>query len=300
MNGLRRRRLKLEKEKVLVTGAKGQLGWDVVREYEQRGYTVYGLGRDELDITDAEACQKAAVLVKPKIAIHCAAYTKVDNAEMDADEAYRINAYGTRNVAAAAAGVGAKLVGVSTDYVFNGKSTVPYDEFCAVDPINVYGRSKWAGEQLIRQVHARHYIVRTSWVYGAAGNNFVKTMLRLGAERPMVQVVRDQIGSPTYTADLAKSIADLTVTERYGTYHICGGGHCSWHEFAEAIFGLAGLSVQTVPILSKDYPQAAARPGYSVLNCRSLRLNGLAEPRPWRDALADFLSSYKGRKSKSP
>lgn len=288
---------------VIITGAKGQLGLDLVEEFQRRGYQVHGYGREELDITDILACTAVVKSVDPEIIVHAAAYTAVDDAEANADEAYRVNAYGTRNIAVAAAEAGAKLVAISTDYVFNGTASEPYDEFHPADPVNVYGRSKWAGEEMVRQVHSSHFIVRTSWVYGLHGSNFVKTMLKLGGSQPAVQVVSDQIGSPTYTRDLAEVIAELASTDKYGTYHVTGGGSCSWYDFASAIFELAGLNAKAVPVATSAFPRPAPRPAYSVLDNRALHLNGFKEMRPWAEALRNFLEkelAFKedfGRKS---
>lgn len=276
--------------RVLITGAGGQLGQELLEVFRVKGYEVYGLQRSELDITDADQCQDVMNRLKPELVVHAAAYTKVDQAESEPDLALRVNAYGTRNVAVAAENVGAKLVYISTDYVFNGSGQVPYDEFKPADPVNVYGRSKWEGEELVRQLHSRFFIVRTSWVYGAYGSNFVRTMLELGRKHNRLTVVHDQIGSPTYTRDLAMAIEELGRTACYGTYHISGGGSCSWCEFASAVFELAGMETLAVPVNSEEFPRPAARPAYSVLDHQALRLNGFSPIRHWREALSEFLS----------
>ncbi|WP_316245794.1 dTDP-4-dehydrorhamnose reductase [Paenibacillus tuaregi] len=280
-----------DKTKVLITGAGGQLGLELQRVFREKGYEVYGMDRDSLDITDAEQCHIMLNRVRPDVVIHAAAYTQVDQAESDPDTAYRVNAYGTRNIAAAAEAAGAKLVYISTDYVFNGKGTMPYSEFHPTDPVNVYGCSKWEGEELVRQLHTRFFVVRTSWVYGAGGSNFVRTMLKVGKRDGRVSVVADQIGCPTYTRDLASVIEQLSSTQRYGTYHVSGAGSCSWYEFACAIFEDAGMRVDVVPVTTGEYPRPAPRPAYSVLDHQALRLNGFHPIRHWREALQDFLRS---------
>lgn len=278
----------MDKKRVLITGANGQLGVDLVEQLQ--AYDVYGLGRTELDVTNAHQVQQIVQQLRPDVIIHAGAYTKVDQAESEPDQAYSVNGYGTRNIASAAAAVGAKLVYVSTDYVFNGQGVEPYDEFAAIDPINVYGRSKWMGESFVETLHSRYFIVRTSWVYGEHGANFVKTMLKIGKEKGQVSVVHDQVGCPTFTKDLAACIAALIETEQYGTYHVSNSGSCSWYEFAEAIFRLSGLDVQLTAVTSEQFVRPAARPSYSVFDHMSLRLGGFPEMRHWESALKQFLS----------
>ncbi|EPR26456.1 MULTISPECIES: dTDP-4-dehydrorhamnose reductase [Geobacillus] len=275
--------------KVVVTGAKGQLGTDLVHLLADRGYKVYGYGRDELDITNFEQVKQVISEVNPDVVIHAAAYTKVDLAESEPDQAFLINAYGTRNVVVASEAIGAKLVYVSTDYVFDGTANVPYNEFAPTNPLSVYGKSKLAGEQFVRDLHSKFFIVRTSWVYGKHGNNFVKIMLKLAQERDELMVVHDQIGCPTYTVDLANCILELIQTEKYGIYHVSNSGHCSWYEFAKAIFEEAGIEVKVNPCTTKDFPRPAPRPAYSVLDHMALQLNGFREMREWRVALAHCL-----------
>lgn len=280
---------------VLVTGAKGQLGTGVVLMLKEKGFNVFGYGREELDITDQEQVNQVILADEPDVVIHAAAYTKVDQAESESDLAFLINAIGTRNVAVAAEKVGARLVYVSTDYVFDGTATEPIDEFHPTNPLSVYGQSKLAGEQMVRDFTSRFFIVRTSWVYGAHGKNFVKTMLKLGQEKKAFSVVNDQIGSPTYTEDLAERIIDLMQTEKYGIYHISNSGNCSWYEFAKAVFEEVEMSVQVNSCTTKEFPRPAPRPTYSVFDHMSLRLNKL-EPMPnWEDSLKRFIevSSYK-------
>jgi dTDP-4-dehydrorhamnose reductase len=280
-------------KKVLITGANGQLGVDLVTCFENRRYAVTGYGRQGLDITDAEQVKEMFHAVRPDIVIHSAAHTKVDLAESEPDEAFRVNAYGTRNVAAAAEQIGAKLVYVSTDYVFNGQGSEPYDEFFPTDPLGVYGKSKLAGEQFVRELHSKFFIVRTSWVYGKHGHNFVQTMLKLAGEKDSISVVADQIGSPSYTVDIADCIGDLVATSQYGTYHVSNSGSCSWYEFAKAIFEEAGIDMVVQSITTDQFPRPAKRPAYSVMDHMALRVNGFPEMRHWRAALSEFLQGLR-------
>ncbi|HEY0828441.1 MAG TPA: dTDP-4-dehydrorhamnose reductase [Bacilli bacterium] len=276
--------------KVIVTGAQGQLGVDMVRCLQGLGYEVYGYGRKELDVTDFEQVRTEFEKIKPDTVIHTAAYTKVDLAESAPEEAYRINAYGTRNVAVVSEQLGAKLVYISTDYVFNGYAGLSNHEFHPTNPVNVYGWSKLAGEQFVQNLHTKFFIVRTSWVYGMHGHNFVKTMLELAAGERVISVVADQIGSPTYTVDLASCISNLITTSKHGIYHVSNSGQCSWYEFAKAIFEISRIDVNLVSVTTEDYQRPAQRPVYSVLDAMSLKLNGFKELRHWRDALEHFLN----------
>jgi dTDP-4-dehydrorhamnose reductase len=277
--------------KVVVTGAKGQLGTDLVNLLVNRGYEVYGYGREELDITNFDQVKQVISEVNPDVVIHAAAYTKVDLAESEPDQAFLINAYGTRNVAVASEAVGAKLVYISTDYVFDGTTNTPYNEFAPTNPLGVYGKSKLAGEQFVRDLHSKFFIVRTSWVYGKHGNNFVKTMLKLAQERDELMVVHDQVGCPTYTIDLGNCILELIQTEKYSVYHVSNSGHCSWYEFAKAIFEEAGIKVKVRACTTRDFPRPAPRPAYSVFEHMALRLNGFKEMSHWKEALKSFLKS---------
>jgi dTDP-4-dehydrorhamnose reductase len=228
----------------------------------------------------------------PDAVVHCAAYTKVDQAESEPDEAYRVNAYGTRNAALAAEEVGAKFVYVSTDYVFDGRADKPYREYDRTDPQTVYGRSKLAGEQLVQSLSSRYFIVRTSWVYGKYGANFVKTMLKLAEDRDRLKVVHDQVGSPTYTLDLARFLLELVRTDYFGIYHASNSGICSWYEFAKAIFEERGLNVQVEPCTTEEFPRPAPRPAWSVLDQGAIRAHGFKPIRPWREALRSFLQQH--------
>ncbi|MGG1877260.1 dTDP-4-dehydrorhamnose reductase [Paenibacillus cisolokensis] len=285
--------------KILITGAQGQLGQDVVAICSQAGFEVVGCSRADLDITDEAQCLQVVTGHRPDCIIHCAAYTAVDAAESDIDGAFLVNAIGTRNVAMAAEQVGAKLVYISTDYVFNGESGKPYLEYDLVDPQTVYGKSKYAGEQMTRDFCTRWFIVRTSWVFGLHGGNFVKTMLRLGQDKPLLQVVNDQKGSPTYTVDLARFLVNLITTEKYGIYHASNSGSCTWYEFTEMIFTEAkkelGLSIAATlqPCSTEQFPRPAKRPSNSVMEHLAIRVNGLEDLPHWKDGLRRFMLEMK-------
>ncbi|MGG1071858.1 dTDP-4-dehydrorhamnose reductase [Priestia megaterium] len=280
-------------QKVLITGANGQLGKELVELFTEKGFEVHGFGRDKMDITNQAQVQEMISTLKPNIVLHSAAHTKVDLAESEPEQAFSINAYGTRNVAVAAEAVGAKLVYVSTDYVFDGTTDEPYSEFSPTSPLGVYGKSKLAGEQFVRDLHSRFFIVRTSWVYGKYGTNFVKTMLKLGEEKKELSVVSDQIGCPTYTLDLAHVILELIDTEKYGMYHVSNSGSCSWYEFAKEIFKISKMEVQVKPCTTADFIRPAKRPKYSVLDNLSVKLNNFKEPRSWKSGLREFLENMR-------
>ncbi|MFC4303409.1 dTDP-4-dehydrorhamnose reductase [Cohnella boryungensis] len=274
--------------KLLVTGANGQLGQELVHMGNAR-IQIAGFGRDQLDITDLNRCREVLAEVKPHGIIHTAAYTAVDKAESEPDEAYRVNAIGTRNLAVAAEEIGAKLVFVSTDYVFDGTGTTPYEESTETNPQSVYGKTKRAGEEFVLDLSSRYFIVRTSWVYGQYGSNFVRTMLKLATERDTITVVADQIGSPTYARDLAAFLIQLVHTEKYGIYHATNSGSCSWYTFAREIFSEKGMNVRVEPCTTAEFRRPAPRPAYSVLDRAAIPRNGLSDLRPWREALREFL-----------
>lgn len=277
--------------KVLITGAQGQLGTDMVLCLERHPaqYQVFGYNRSDLDIIDVSPVTKIFEEVKPDVVIHTAAYTQVDQAEADRDRAYAVNALGTRNLVIEAEKLCAKFVYLSTDYVFDGQKGTPYNETDRTNPQSVYGQSKRAGEEFALSLSSKCFIVRTSWVFGKYGANFVKTMLKLGGEGKPLKVVDDQFGSPTYTVDLARFLLQLIETERYGIYHATNSGSCSWYEFAKKIFEGAGLQVELSPCTTADFPRPAPRPAYSVLEHAEIKLNGFQDLRPWQDALKDFL-----------
>ncbi|MNO29369.1 dTDP-4-dehydrorhamnose reductase [compost metagenome] len=289
----------MPKMKVLVTGSAGQLGQDLVLLLQAQDYEVLGCDRQEMDITNLDQCVEIIGGFAPDAVIHCAAHTAVDVAETDIDAAYLINANGSRNVALAAEKAGAKLVYISTDYVFDGMGTQPYHEYDNTDPQSIYGKSKRAGEILVQSLSSKFFIVRTSWVYGKYGNNFVKTMLKLGQEKPLLQVVDDQKGSPTYTVDLANFLLELIQTEKYGVYHASNTEFCTWYEFTQAIFAEAedilGLkfTAKLEPCSTEQFLRPAPRPQYSVMEHLAIRTNGFQDIRPWREGLRDFLLELK-------
>ncbi|NBI28715.1 dTDP-4-dehydrorhamnose reductase [Chengkuizengella marina] len=281
--------------KVLVTGANGQLGRDMVHRLKKNGENVFAFGRKELDITDINRVLIKMKEIHPDVVIHCAAYTDVNMAENKPDQSFLINSYGTRNVATASEQIGSKLVYISTDYVFDGNTSSPYTEFAQTNPLNQYGKSKLAGEQFVRELHSKFYIVRTSWLYGKHGHNFVKTMLTLANEKDSISVISDQIGCPTYTLDLSERISQIIHTDKYGTYHISNTGSCSWYEFAESIFKNKKITIELQQIHSKMFENDTPRPPYSVLGDRALILNGFNKMRNWKDALVAFLSDLENR-----
>jgi dTDP-4-dehydrorhamnose reductase len=284
--------------KLLVLGAGGQVGHELSRLAWPADYRVAAFDRAGVDITRKEAVSAALGRERPGIVINAAAYTAVDRAESEPDAAWAGNCAGPGHLAAACQAAGIPLIHISTDYVFDGSKQGPYREDDPVDPLGVYGQSKEAGDRAVRETLAEHVILRTAWVYSAHGHNFVKTMLRVAAERPVLRVVADQIGSPTSAGDIASAIAAIvrriTAGDRqWGAYHFAGGGAVSWHGFAEAIFELAapwrGAPPQVEAITTADYPTPARRPANSVLDCRHIgEVFGIV-PRPWREALAEVI-----------
>lgn len=280
--------------RILVTGASGQLSYDVERELERRGIEHLGTSSRELDITDRAAVEHLMQSYRPDAVVHCAAYTKVDLAEDEPERCWAVNADGTRNLAAACREIGAKMLYISTDYVFPGTGEQFRRTDDPVNPVNTYGRSKLAGELAVQSLLKTYFIVRISWVFGKNGNNFVKTMLRLAETRTELTVVCDQIGSPTYTADLAPLLCDMVQTERYGIYHATNGGTCAWSEFAKAIFELADKQVTVYPIPTSAYPTRAVRPLNSRMSKECLHSNGFQELPEWKNALARYLKEITG------
>lgn len=250
------------------------------------------MGKSSLDITKDDVVNHVVSKINPDIIIHCAAYTQVDKAEAEPDTAFLINAIGTRNIAIAAQIINAKLIYISTDYVFDGCSTTPYDEFSPVSPINIYGRSKLAGENMVRDFHSRFFIIRTSWVFGQNGNNFVKTMLTLSKEREQLMVVNDQIGCPTYTVDLAKCIAQIMESNKFGVFHVSNSGSCSWYEFAKEVFQQTKIPINLTPCTTVDFPRPAKRPRYSVMDHMRLRMNDFDAMPHWKSGLNRFLLHF--------
>lgn len=281
--------------KILVTGANGQLGRDIVKILSTR-HEVYGFGREQLDITNAKQCEKVLKALMPDVIIHTAAYTAVDLAETEKELAFLVNAEGTKNLAIIAESIGAKFCYISTDYVFDGTATNTYREDDDTNPQSIYGKSKRAGEQHVLRLSSKHFIVRTSWVYGNYGANFVKTMLNLAKTRESLLVVNDQFGSPTYTKDLALFLQKLIQTEQYGIYHVSNSGVCSWFEFACAIFEESGVKIQVTPCTTEEFPRPAPRPRNSAMEPGAIRANGFDEMRPWREALKAFLKELEESK----
>jgi dTDP-4-dehydrorhamnose reductase len=272
--------------KVAVTGAAGMLGQDLVDACIERGHEVYALGRAELDVTDAEMCDEVVADVRPDAVLNCAAWTDVDGAEADEAGAMRVNDTGAAHLAGAAAKHGAKIVHVSSDYVFDGTQRRPYLESDLPNPISAYGRSKQAGETSIAVANPRHLIVRSAWLYGVRGGNFVETMLRLADEQPEVVVVSDQVGSPTYTRHLAPALAELAESEEFGIHHVAASGSCSWFEFAQEIFDQTGSECRVMATTTREIGRPAPRPAYSVL--ASERADGPVLPE-WRVGVRAYL-----------
>ncbi len=277
--------------RIMITGAQGMLGHDLVEVFSKlNSIDLYFFGRTELDITNLNRVLEVTNEVQPQVIINAAAYTNVDECETSVDLAYQVNAIGPRNLAVAANRHQSSLVHFSTDYVFPGDAVSPYREFDFIQPKSIYGKSKWAGEELIRSLCPRHYIIRTSWLYGVHGKNFVTTMLKLASSQPVIKVVNDQVGSPTYTWDLATGVANLlSLNHAYGTYHLSNSGTCSWYDFAKEIFALRGLEVTVEPITTEVLARPAPRPAYSVLDHQLWRLSGLAPLRSYRLALEEYL-----------
>ncbi len=275
--------------KVLVTGYNGQLGFDVIKELESRHIACKGVDMADFDITDTEATENYIKNYAPDAVIHCAAYTAVDKAEDDEKTCYAVNTLGSENIAKVCGKIGAKMVYVSTDYVYGGAGNEPFEVTDKTNPCNVYGKTKLQGEEAVKSNCDKYFIVRTSWVFGINGNNFVKTMLRLGDTHPQLNVVSDQIGSPTYTPDLAKLICDMIETEKYGTYHGTNENYCSWAEFAEEIMKQGGKETIINPVTTAEYGAKAQRPLNSRLSKKCIDNAGFDRLPTWQDALTRFI-----------
>ncbi|MDU3338232.1 dTDP-4-dehydrorhamnose reductase [Paraclostridium bifermentans] len=275
--------------KIIVAGGKGQLGLELSRQLSlDSKYEVISTDRNELNILDFYQVNSFIEEIKPDVIINCAAHTAVDLCESDVENAYKINALGARNLAMCCEKVGAKFVQVSTDYVFDGRGTRPYREDDETCPNSIYGTSKLLGEQFTKEFCSKYFIIRTAWLYGD-GNNFVKTMLKLSETNKELNVVDDQIGSPTSTVDLAKAIINLINTEYYGTYHGTCQGQCSWYEFAKKIFEIKNIEIKVNPVTSEQFKRPAPRPAYSVLDNLMLKLVELNTFRKWEDSLEEYL-----------
>lgn len=284
--------------KVLVTGVKGQLGYDVVNELTKRGHKAIGVDIEEMDITDKNNVKTVIDDVNPDAVIHCAAWTAVDLAEDDdnIDIVRKVNAGGTRNIAEVCKKLDCKMIYISTDYVFDGQGTEPWQADCKdYKPLNVYGQTKLEGEIAVAELLEKYFIVRIAWVFGVNGNNFIKTMLNVGKKYERLTVVNDQIGTPTYTYDLARLLVDMVETEKYGYYHATNeGGYISWYDFAVEIFKQAGYTTIVAPVTTEEYGiSKATRPFNSRLDKSKLIENGF-EPLPtWQDALSRYLKEIE-------
>lgn len=274
--------------KILITGAKGILGSTLVKKLSSK-HQVFSFDIEEMDITDFKKVLDIITSAKPEITIHCAAFTNVDGCETDPEKAFLVNALGTQNVAAACSQNNSSLVYLSTDYVFDGTKKEPYLELDNTNPINIYGRSKLYGEWYVSHLLNKFFIIRTSWLFGAGGKNFVDTIINLAETQDELKVICDQIGSPTYAVDLAVGISELIKTNYYGIYHITNQGFCSWFEFAKKILEIAGLNKKVSSVLTKDYKRPAPRPHFSVLKNHLWKLKGFQLPRRFDEALRDYL-----------
>ena len=278
--------------RVLVTGVKGQLGYDVMNELAGRGHEGIGVDIQEMDITDAASVEKVITEAAPDAVIHCAAYTAVDAAEDNVDLCRRVNAGGTENIARVCKALNCKMMYISTDYVFNGQGTRPWEPDDKREPLNVYGQTKYEGELAVETLE-KFFLVRIAWVFGVNGKNFIKTMLNLGKTRDHLTVVADQIGSPTYTYDLARLLVDMIETDKYGRYHATNEGLCSWYEFACEIFKQAGMNVTVSPVTSDQYPAKAKRPINSRMDKSKLDEMGFKRLPSWQDALGRYLKEIQ-------
>ncbi len=277
--------------RVLVTGVKGQLGHDVMNELAKRGYEGIGVDVEEMDITDAEAVRRVMEETRPDKVVHCAAWTAVDAAEDQTEICRRVNVDGTENIAGMCGELDIPMIYLSTDYVFDGQGTRPWEpDDPVVQPLNVYGQTKYEGELAVQKYTDKYYIVRIAWVFGVNGKNFIKTMLNLGKTHDTLTVVDDQVGTPTYTYDLAALLVDMLEKEEYGIYHATnGGGYISWYDFAVEIFRQAGMKVNVKPVTSAEYPAKAKRPSNSRMEKKKLEEHGFRMLPDWKDALARYL-----------
>ena len=281
--------------KILVTGYKGQLGYDVVNEATSRGIEAIGVDIDEMDITNQEQVNTVIKSGNYDAVVHCAAWTAVDKAEEPElfETVKKVNATGTKYIADVCEELDIPMMYFSTDYVFDGEGTTPWNEYDERHPLNVYGLTKAQGEEFVEKL-MKHFIIRIAWVFGKNGNNFIKTMLRLGKERGAVSVVNDQVGNPTYTYDLAKLVVDMIQTDKYGKYHATNSGDfISWYDFACEIFKQAGMDVKVTPVDSNQFPAKAKRPKNSRMNQTELDKNGFNRLPAWQDALGRYLKEIE-------
>lgn len=277
--------------RALVTGVKGQLGYDVMDELAKRGYEGVGVDVEEMDITDAAAVDRVIKESKVDKVVHCAAWTAVDAAEDNIEMCRKVNALGTENIAKVCKELDIPMIYFSTDYVFDGEGTRPWEpDDPVVEPLNVYGLTKYEGEQAVEKYLDKYYIVRIAWVFGVNGKNFIKTMLNLGKTHDTITVVNDQVGTPTYTYDLARLVVDMLEKEEYGKYHVTNeGGYISWYDFAKEIFSQAGMNVNVVPVSAEEYKAKAKRPSNSRMEKKKLEEHGFDRLPTWQDALSRYL-----------
>ncbi len=272
--------------RVLITGAKGQLGKDLIKAFSAEEIIAHDV--DTLDITDFEAVQNEFLKQKPDVVINSAAFTNVDGCESNPEGAYAVNAVGTANLAMATNAVDGSMLCVSTDYVFDGSATKPYLEWDPANPASVYGASKRAGEEALMSLTNKFYIARTAWLYGHGGNNFVKTIQKVAKEKGELKVVDDQRGSPTFTWDLARKIYEIVKSNQYGIYHVTNSGDTTWYEFTKEILRLSNIEAKVDPCATDEFPRPAKRPAYSVMENFNLKLRGFKPMRPWQEALKDY------------
>ncbi len=279
--------------KVLVTGTKGQLGYDVVNELEKRGHTAIAVDIEEMDITDAVSVEKVITEAEVDAVIHCAAYTAVDAAEDNVELCRRVNAEGTENIAKVCKKLDLKMIYISTDYVFDGEGERPWEPDDERHPLNVYGQTKYEGELAVEKYLEKYFIVRIAWVFGVNGKNFIKTMLKFSETHEELNVVDDQVGSPTYTYDLAVLLVDMAESDKYGRYHATNEGLCTWYQFAKEIFRQAGVEVKVNPVTSDMFPAKAKRPKNSRMSKEKLDVNGFHRLPTWQNALERYLGEIR-------
>ena len=279
--------------RVLVTGISGQLGHDVVIALNERCHEAIGVDRSKMDLTDNSQIREFIKECSPDAIIHCAAYTAVDNAEDNEELCRQINATAVREIAKCAKELDIPMIYISTDYVFDGSKDGEYTEDDITNPINVYGKTKLEGESYVQGILEKYYIVRISWVFGENGNNFIDTMIKLSKDRDELNVIDDQVGSPTYTKDLAPILVDMIESDKYGIYHVTNEGFCSWYEFAKEIFKIANINTKVNPIQACQYPTKAKRPSNSKMNKNKLIKSDFNELRNWKHALKEYIADIK-------
>ncbi|RDY27411.1 dTDP-4-dehydrorhamnose reductase [Romboutsia weinsteinii] len=286
--------------KILVTGIKGQLGYDVIKELNKRNYEAIGVDIDEMDLTCEEQIKTCINSHKPDWIIHCAAYTAVDPAEDNEHICRKINSTSVKTIASMCKNLDIPMIYISTDYIFDGSKEGEYVEDDLANPINIYGKTKYEGELYVQSLLEKYYIVRISWVFGENGKNFIDTMLNLSKNKDKISVINDQIGSPTYTKDLAPLLVDMLETDKYGIYHATNEGYCTWYEFAKHIFDVANIDIELKPILTSEYPSNATRPMNSKMSKEKLIQSGFKPLRSWKDAVQEYIGGdcYKSKPNK--